>query len=282
MPPHRRKNCTGEARSAREAATGERERERERTQTEPRANQVLWPVAFPITLRLGSPGVRTSRLCPSPPSDPTYTDWRRCHHHHHHHHHRPPTNNIFHTQRVLASDSLTLRTFRGFTYFFPSPRHHQVSIASSACPSCCWIFIVTLCVCSSWRRRREKSTCPARDPSCAAAAAAAAALGCSPLSANPGKFHSAHSRTNRGSREQRRRERARARQRRRVFPFARFYFFSRFSHPLPRFIFVWSFCRRGRKINKIISVQWLVGAVRHRHGQLWCARSWDFGARGCR
>lgn len=29
-------------------------------QTEPRANQVLWPVAFPITLRLGSPGVQTS------------------------------------------------------------------------------------------------------------------------------------------------------------------------------------------------------------------------------
>lgn len=35
----------------------------EAQQTEPRANQVLWPVAFPITLRLGSPGVQNAAGC---------------------------------------------------------------------------------------------------------------------------------------------------------------------------------------------------------------------------
>nr|KAF7423306.1 hypothetical protein H0235_008589 [Vespula pensylvanica] len=37
-------------------------------QTEPRANQVLWPVAFPITLRLGSPPVCVPKATAAGPS----------------------------------------------------------------------------------------------------------------------------------------------------------------------------------------------------------------------
>lgn len=49
--------CTSRAHAYHRTAEKTARERRSNGQTEPRANQVLWPVAFPITLRLGSPPV---------------------------------------------------------------------------------------------------------------------------------------------------------------------------------------------------------------------------------
>lgn len=49
--------CTPRAHAYHRTAEKTARERRSNGQTEPRANQVLWPVAFPITLRLGSPPV---------------------------------------------------------------------------------------------------------------------------------------------------------------------------------------------------------------------------------